>query len=66
MMRVNVGKKLVFYSKQTLMQNETQINKPINQNLVINVLNSFGVSLLSKNRLFHSNFVNQMMQGLAQ
>ena len=58
MMRVNLGKKLVFYSKHSLQQNENQINKLSNICLTNNVLKSCGMALLSKNRFFHSNLVN--------
>lgn len=58
MMRVNLGKKLVFYSKHSLQQNENQINKLSNICLTNNVLKLSGMTLVSKNRFFHSNLVN--------
>lgn len=58
MMRVNLSKKLLFYSKHSFQQNENQINKLSNLCLTNNVLKSCGMTLLSKNRFFHSDFVN--------
>jgi hypothetical protein len=66
MIRVNFSKKLLFYSKQTLQHKENRINKLKSVYLADNVLNSYGMGMQSKNRFFHSDFVNTMIQGMAQ
>lgn len=66
MIRVNLSKKLLFYSKLAAQQNDGKGRSCMSVVMGNDVLSSYGRMLLSKNAFFNSNYVSDMMANLAQ